>query len=344
MKINNILISGISTVLPKKIIKVEDLTDDFGIDDIRKVIRATGIREFRIADDGVTSSDLCFKAADHLIKKLEIDKSSIDGLIFVSQTNDYLLPQTSNILQHRIGLSEKTYCLDIRLGCSGYVVGLIQAAMLINIGICSNVIVLAGDTTSKIINKKDKALRLIFGDAASATLVTKGQNTLFFDIRNDGSGYKDLIVPAGSFRNPSSSLTAQVKKDSDNNYRSDDDLFMDGTQIFNFAINKVPKMIDSLLNDYKLSYNHIGTFIFHQANEFMINYLAKKMKLDSRKVPINIKEVGNTGPASIPLTISSTSEGFRELVLMCGFGVGLSWACMITDLSNCKIFQTIDYE
>lgn len=344
MNLKNIQIAGIATTLPKTIIKVESLTEDFHIDDILRIKRATGIDEFRVVDDGVTSSDLCLKAALHLIEVLEIKKSLIDGIIFVSQTNDYLLPQTSNVLQNRIGLSEKTYCLDIRLGCSGYVVGLLQASMLISLGVCSNVLVLAGDTTSRIINKKDKSLRLLFGDAGSATLLTAGNNNMYFDIRNDGSGYKDLIIPAGSFRNPSSSITSRVIKDADNNFRSEENLFMDGTQIFNFAINKVPEMINALLNESSMSSNDISHYFFHQANEFMINYLSKKMKINNDRVPIYVKNVGNTGPASIPLTISSVNDKIISPVLMCGFGVGLSWAGLITNLNNCKIIPTIEYE
>ncbi len=167
---------------------------------------------------------------------------------------------------------------------------------------------------------------------------------MFFEVRNDGSGYKHLIVPAGAFRNPSSYSSSLLKQDIDNNFRTDDDLFMNGAEIFNFAINKVPELMNSMLNDCKLSFDEFSYFVFHQANEFMVNHLAKKIGLDIKKVPIHVKEVGNTGPASIPLTLCSLNKEIQKPIFMCGFGVGLSWAGLVTNIQNCKIFPTINYE
>ncbi len=341
----NILISGITTVVPKNVLNLETLSSVYGREDVRKIIATTGIKEVRIADNETTASDLCYQAAQHLIGHLDLIKDEIDGLIFVSQTNDYSLPQTSNVLQSRLGLNENVFCLDIRLGCSGYIVGLFQASLLINSGACKNVLVLAGDTTSKIINPKDKSLRMVFGDAGSATYVTRGSGDIGFKIHNKGSGFSDLIVPAGGFRTPVSNLTSNEFMDQDGNVRSENDLYMNGTEIFNFAINKVPKLIEDLLETSQWSKTDVDLFLFHQANNFMVDYLRRKLKINNDKVPLGIENYGNTGPCSLPLLLSHISEepvNFDK-VIMCGFGVGLSWAGCFMGLSETKIFKTVDY-
>lgn len=341
----NISISGISTVVPKNVLNLESLSSIYGQEDVRKIIATTGIKEVRIADNETTASDLCYQAAQYLIEQMDIVKDDIDGLIFVSQTNDYILPQTSNVLQSRLGLNENVFCLDIRLGCSGYVVGLFQASLLIESGACKNVLLLAGDTTSKIINPKDKSLRMVFGDAGSATIIASGSDCIGFKIHNKGSGFSELIIPAGGFRKPISSLTSNENTDQDGNVRSDNDLYMNGTEIFNFAINKVPSLIDGLLKIAKWSKTEVDLFLFHQANNFMVEYLKRKLKIITEKVPLGVENYGNTGPCSIPLLLSHISgkQFSSDKVIMCGFGVGLSWAGCYTNLSKTKIFKTIDH-
>lgn len=343
--LKNISIFGITTVVPENVLNLETLSSVYGNDDVRKIIATTGIKEVRVADNETTASDLCFQAAQHLIKQLDIEKNEIDGLIFVSQTNDYSLPQTSNVLQSRLGLNENVFCLDIRLGCSGYVVGLFQASLLINSGACKNVLVLAGDTTSKIINPKDKSLRMVFGDAGSATFVKNGSDDIGFKIHNKGSGFSELIIPAGGFRKPISSLTSNEISDKDGNIRSENDLYMNGAEIFNFAINNVPTLIDDLLKIAKWSKTDVDLFLFHQANNFMVEYLKRKLKIITEKVPLGVENYGNTGPCSIPLLLSHISgkQFSSDKVIMCGFGVGLSWAGCYTNLAKTKIFKTIDY-
>lgn len=342
----NICIVGVATVVPEKVLKLDSLSSVYGEEEVRKIIATTGVKEVRITDDSTTASDLCYQSAEHLIEQMDIVKDEIDGLVFVSQTNDYCLPQTSNVLQSRLGLNENVFCLDIRLGCSGYVVGLFQASLLINSGACKNVLVLAGDTTSKLINPKDKSLRMVFGDAGSATYVTRGIDDIGFKIHNKGSGFSELIVPAGGFRKPVSNLTANEIMDQDGNVRSENDLYMNGTEIFNFAINKVPKLVDDLLEKARWSKTEVDLFLFHQANNFMVEYLRRKLKIISEKVPLGVETYGNTGPCSIPLLLSHISDKpiTKDKVLMCGFGVGLSWAGCYTNLSKTKFFKTIDYK
>ncbi len=341
-----IFIQGLVSVVPKKELDLMSLSDIFGDEEVRKIIATTGIRKVRLADESTTASDLCLHAGIELLGKLNINKSEIDAILFVSQTNDYILPQTSNVIHGRLGLGENVYCLDIRLGCSGYVMGLFQASMLLQSASYKKVLLLAGDTTSKIIHPKDKSLRMVFGDAGSATLLTKGNDEIGFIINNQGAGFKDLIVPAGGFRNTCTANSSIEQVDLDGNVRSENDLYMNGIGIFNFAINKVPPMIERLLEMSLWKKESVDYYLFHQANNFMVNYLRKKLKLSPEQVPLGVENYGNTGPTTIPLLLGSLAVDVasKERTIMCGFGVGLSWAGCFVNLSKTKLFSTIEYK
>lgn len=342
--LKGISIQGLVSVVPEKELDLISLSEIYGENEVRKIITTTGIRKVRIADERTTASDLCLFAGMELLKNLKIDKSEIDAIIFVSQTNDYILPQTSNVIHGKLGLGDNVYCLDIRLGCSGYVMGLFQAAMLLQSESCKKVLLLAGDTTSKMIHPKDKSLRMVFGDAGSATLVSKGNNEIGFIINNQGSGFTDLIVPAGGFRTPCTENTSLEQVDFDGNVRCENDLYMNGAGIFNFAINKVPPMIERLLEMSLWKKESIDYYLFHQANNFMVNYLRKKLKISPGQVPLGVENYGNTGPTTIPLLLGSFDAVSKERTIMCGFGVGLSWAGCYVNLSKTKLFSTIVYK
>lgn len=248
--------------------------------------------------------DLCFEAAIYLMKNEEIDKERIGGLVFVSQTNDYILPCTSVILQDRLGISKETVCLDIHYGCSGYIYGLLQAALWISSAACEYVLVLCGDTSTKMVNEKDKSLKMVFGDSGTATLVTRGGKEMGFSLCSDGSGYDKLIIPAGGFRNKASEESKILLFDNDKNGRTQEDLYMDGMAIFDFAITNVPPNINELAEQMNWQKEEVDLFALHQANKFIINSIRKKLMAQAEKVPIDIVNFGNTGPASIPLLLS----------------------------------------
>lgn len=343
--INNISIESVASWLPENKLEMRSLGTVYGEAEVENIIKTTGVERVRIADMGMTSSDMCQKAAEHLFDKDGIDKSVIDGLIFVSQTSDYILPATSICLQDRLGLSENTVCIDIHYGCSGYIYGLFQAACWINSGMCSKVLLLAGDTTSRMINPMDKSLRMVFGDCGTATLVGRGSNPMGFHIQSDGSGADRLIVPAGGFRTPVSTVTSVLEYDEDHNGRTKNDLFMDGLAIFNFAITKVHKNINILLEIMQWEKDSVGLFALHQANVFMVNYVRKKLKVRSEVTPTNVTNFGNTGPATIPLLLSdlcSTNNYDLSRVVMSGFGVGLSWGSVATDLCNTHFYNPVN--
>jgi 3-oxoacyl-[acyl-carrier-protein] synthase III len=345
-KFDNIRILSICSCVPCDSIDLISLGTDYESTELQKIINTTGISKVRIASDSTTTSDLCYLAAENLISKNSIDKNSIDGLIFVSQTGDHKMPQTSHILQNKLGLKTDTYCIDMPIGCSGYVYGIFQACLLIQSKACKRVLLLAGDTTSKIINKYDKSLRMVFGDGASATLIEEGDDKLGCILYSDGKNHEQLIIPNGGFRNPKLVSDDDLISDKDGNKRTSNDLYMDGMGIFNFAISKVPPLIDEILDFDQISKENIDVYILHQANKFMVDYLRKKIKIPIEKMPVMVDGFGNTGPNSIPLVLSQLYYNNNSLkhTLLCGFGVGLSWGVISCDLSKTNILKTIEFK
>jgi 3-oxoacyl-[acyl-carrier-protein] synthase-3 len=344
--INNISIKAITAYLPENELDMKTLSSLYGEKQVNAIIKATGVQSTRVAPEDITSSDMCRYAAEDLFEKECIDRADIDGVVFVSQTADYILPSTSVCLQERLGLSKDTVCIDIHYGCSGYIYGLFQAACWINAGMCNNVLVLAGDTTSRLINPNDRSLRMVFGDCGTCTLVSRGDSQIGVHIQSDGSGADRLIVPAGGFRIPMSSETSILEYDIDKNGRTKNDLYMDGMAIFEFALANVHKNIFSLLETMQWTSDQIGMYALHQANAFMVNCIRKKLKAESNIVPINVSKYGNTGPATIPLLLSDVCSDTHSFdmshVVMAGFGVGLSWGSIATDLSITHFYKPIN--
>ena len=302
----------------------------------QKIIKTTGFSHIREA--GIeTSKDLCLSAAKKIISKLSHDEiNDIDVVLFVSQSRDYIMPQTSCIIQHELGLKTNLVCKDIPLGCSGYIFGLMEALMFLNTGMKS-VLLLAGDTSTKLISPYDKSVKMVFGDGGSATLIKsiKSKYPVSFDYGTDGKGFKELIINSGGMRNPCNKNTAKVIEYESGVIRSDNDLFMNGLSIMNFAIKRVPNSIKILTGRLK---GKINRYYLHQANKFMINYLVKKSKIDISMVPFTANKIGNTGPASIPIAICIDMKNSvkPKQVILSGFGVGLSWASCNLDLTQIK--------
>lgn len=344
--IQNIRISYMAAAVPANTIELSKLSNSFGHDEVAKIIKATGIKQIRCADKNTCASDLCYHAAQHIFKNTNINKDEIDGLIFISQTPDYILPATSIILQDKFKLSQNTVCFDLPFGCSGYIYGCYLASMLILSGSCKKVLVLAGDTSTKMISKRDRSVRMVLGDAGTATIIEEGDNKLGVIMKTDGSGASYLIIPAGSNRKPSTDKTRTSVERENNDYRSDEDLFMDGLKIFKFALREVPPIIHETMDLMKWRKSEIGVYAFHQINEFVINYLKKIMNLNNDSVPVAVSQYGNTGPSSIPLMLCSTASKLNknrlDKTIMCGFGVGLSWGTIASDLSTTTFIDPIN--
>jgi len=347
IKFSNVGISAISACVPKTIVDNKTLMDILPEEEVVKTIENIGIKEKRFADDNVCSSDLCFKATEQLLADNNIDRNSIDALIFLSQTPDYKIPATAPVLQHRLGLPKTTLCFDINLACSGYVYALSTAFAYASLQGINRVLLLVGETFSKITSPLDKVNAPLYGDAGTATLIEKGEFAdTHFILYSDGSGKDAVIVPAGGYRNPATAENLKEVEMEDGNIRSGHHIFMDGMDVFNFALSVVPKSIKEMINMVQITLDDVDYVVFHQANKFMTDFFVKKLKFPLAKVPYCIDRYGNTSAASIPLTMVSelsTSDLKGKKVILCGFGAGLSWATAFLEFNNCNVSPIIEY-
>lgn len=339
-------IKALSACVPANVVSNRDLGYLIPEEEIDKTINNIGIDQRRIADDDVTASDLCYRAARQLMDDNDIAPESIDVLLFMSQTSDYRIPATSCLLQHRLGLPRETLCFDITLGCSGYLFALSTAFAYASMDGINRVLLLDGETFSKIVNRRDKVDWPLYGDAGTATLIEKGdygQST--FILNTDGSGENVLKIHAG-MRNPITPESCVEREQEDGNIRSDLEVFMDGMDVFNFAISKVPRSIKSLLQETGYSIDDVDYLVFHQANRFMMDFFVKKLKISPDRVPYCISKYGNTSSSSVPLTISSELSGRLDgdnTVVMSAFGAGLSWGSALLEMRDCKVSPVIEY-
>jgi len=333
---NKAYINAIEYYLPEKVYTNDDLASEFPEWPAEKVMQKIGISERHIATDDETASDLAVKAAEKLFDNHGIDKSTIDFVIFCTQSADYFLPTSACIIQNRLGLSTSCGAFDIDLGCSGYIYGLSMAKAYIQSGMAKNVLLLTGETYTKFIHEKDKGNRSIFGDAGSATLISCNEKDGSFKIGNftfgtDGSGAERLILKSGASRHklPYNDMTVNES----GNPVSGDYVFMDGGEIFNFTIDVVPKCMKETLEKNNLQQSDMSLFIFHQANKFILNYLLKKLKIDDDKFYYCLEKTGNTVSNTIPIAlVEAAKDGkLNGKIYLTGFGVGLSWGGVVIE-------------
>lgn len=334
--------------MPQKIEYNKDLGYMMTEEEIQKAIQNIGIEERRIAEQDVCSSDLSLRAAQQLMSDNSIDPQSIDVLLFVSQTSDYHQPATAAVLQHKLGLSKNTIAFDINLACSGYVFGLSTAyAYLQNEGI-NRVLLLVGETMSKIVSRYDKVNTPLFGDAGTATLIEKGERfgKSLFSLHTDGKGAEVMMIPDGGFRNPVTENSFIEETDANGDKRTRLQFRMDGMAVFNFGMSEEPRDVKNIVEAAGMELSDIDLLIYHQANKFMTDFFTKWLKFDKAKTPYSIRKFGNTSSASIPLTIVTELKNAypeRSNVILSGFGAGLSWGSVLLNLENCKISQLIEY-
>jgi 3-oxoacyl-[acyl-carrier-protein] synthase-3 len=344
----NIGISGMAACVPANKIINYDYIENFSREDAREVTDKTGILERRFALPGVTSSDLCYAAAEKLIVDMNIDKSEIDLLIFVSQTPDYRMPATSILLQNRLGLSMQTMAFDISLGCSAFVYALSVVYSIMEKSGLRKALLLDGETRSRVYSAKDRKTAFLFGDGGVAALIEKDDRfgKSFFSLNSDGSREDLIKVKAGGYRYPSSPETFVEKViDENGNMRSDEHGFMEGPDVFNFVLREIPPDIKKLEAFSGIGLLSLDYFLFHQANNYMNGYLAKKLKLPAEKVPSSISKYGNTSSVSIPLTIVSELQGKLledRAAMLCAFGVGMSWATAFIHFNQCHISDMVE--
>ncbi|MBY7894592.1 3-oxoacyl-[acyl-carrier-protein] synthase III C-terminal domain-containing protein [Vibrio furnissii] len=351
---NNVKITAISTVVPPTVKYIDDEIDLYGGNEsqIKRIKKSIGLDSRHvIGNDDVTTLDLCLSATENLFKLHHVDRESIDGLVFVTQTPDHFQPTNAAIVHGKLELSIDAACFDVSLGCSGYVYGLWLSHMMIQSGTCKNVLVLAGDTLSRCVNPRDRSAAPLFGDAGSATLVqrTDAPQKSYFSLHTDGSGFENIIQPAGAFRTPSSEQTKIVEVDGDGNSRSLEDLHMNGSEVFNFSIKREPEAIKQILEYSDFTIDEVDYVFFHQANQYIISNIVRRLKMPKEKAPSDIVgKYGNQSSASIPCAISYTlskdEQKVEKPVILSGFGVGLSWASAIVDISGTVVTDVNIYQ
>ncbi len=295
-----------------------------------------GINELYEAKQEQTAADLCAHSAEILLEELGWGKDSIDGLLFLSQTPDYITPATSCVLQHRLGLPTSCVSSDFNFGCTGFIHGIFFGSQLIELKTCRRVLVLIGDTLRRLSSEYDRGLYFILSDAGSAIGLEyeESAHAMTTVLHTDGSGYDGLIVPAGGTRIPKTAETCVLKEDKDGNQRSQEHYYMNGMDIFTFAVKQIPELIQETLELVGWGRDSIDQYFLHQANVHMVKHIAKRAKIDINKCPMNIGQYGNTSGCSIPLLLVDRQKNGRafsgERVLLCGFGVGLAWGATAT--------------
>ncbi|HMM82443.1 MAG TPA: ketoacyl-ACP synthase III [Terrimesophilobacter sp.] len=324
-------ISAVEYFLPEQTLTNEDLSAQFPEWSVEKIAGKTGINVRHIAAPDEFSSDLATGAARRLFDARHIDPQSIDYLILVTQSPDYYLPTTATIVHDQLQLRTDAGATDVSLGCSGYIYALGLAKGLIESEQVGTVLVLTADTYTKFLNAEDKSVRTIFGDGASATLVTSDGNEDSlgaFRYGTDGSGGRHLIVPAGGLRS-AGEFAPKADPERRGLAPSSHDLYMDGAEIFTFTIRVAQPSVNAILKTSGLGMEDIDLFVFHQANKYMLEHLREKLGIPAEKFPILMENYGNTVSSTIPMALTDAERmgllqpGMRVLLL--GFGVGLSW-------------------
>jgi 3-oxoacyl-[acyl-carrier-protein] synthase-3 len=326
--LQGVTIKGISTAVPTQISKIED----YGIlseKERAKFSATTGIYQRHIVEHGQCASDLCISAANDLLSKLEWEKDTIEALIMITQSGDHPIPATSIIIQHKLGLTNSCAAFDINLGCSSYPYGLAIAGSFMKTLNIQRAILLVGDVSSKSCPYDDKSSWPLFGDAGSATALEIDENAppMFFDFNTDGSGWESIFIKSGGLasRNPPSNSSLTF---------GDFNLKLNGTDIFSFAVNAVPKSITKCLSIAEWEIKNIDFFILHQANKMINDTIQRKVGFNDHRALSSLKEYGNTSSVSIPLTLCAEKLLFKggEKIILSGFGVGLSWATCALNL------------
>lgn len=329
-------VAGVATCVPARTVNNLDASLGFDPEEVRKVVAMAGVRERRVADDGVTSADLCFEAADRLVERLGWSRDSITGLIFVTQSPDYFLPSTSCMLHQWLGLSDECAAFDMGLGCSGYPYGLYLAATMLKGGGHQRILMLHGETPSRFPSPDDQATKLLFSDAGSATAVELAPNGAagHFCLHTDGSGHAGLIIRGGAFRDRHPADPRDLS------------LRMDGAGIFNFTIKRVPPLIRDALELSGRAVDQIDSYLFHQSNRFIMKHLMKKAGLPEARVPMTIEDMGNCGGPSVAVTMTRLLPAQRDsdlTVMLLGYGVGLSWGAAVVGIDREAPLLHADY-
>ena len=331
------VIKGIEYVYPERKVTNKELAIEFPDYDFSKFEDKVGVKNRYWVKENETALDLAKRACDKLFEKHS--KEDVDYILYCTQSPEYFLPTTACILQDYLKLNKNTGALDFNLGCSGFVYGLSLAKGLINSGQAKKLLLVTAETYSKYLHPKDRSNRAIFGDAAAATLITYDDKEYFgeFLFGTDGSGYDKLIVKNGCSRFPFDTGAKEINYGTNNTY-TDNHLYMNGPEVFNFTNKVIPNFTKEVLEKNKIEFEKVNQFIFHQANAFMLNFMRKRLKIEDNKFFIDLEDGGNTVSCTIPIALkkyaSTMEENKSAKIALVGFGVGLSWAGGIVTINS----------
>ena len=326
---NGIRIAAMATAMPSHEVRPDDFKEQFGEEEVEKFKKMTGVISSRKASYHQTTGDLGYAAAECLIKEKNVNKDDIGALVVSTHSPDYPRPATAFIVQKRLGLNKECACFDISLGCSSVVYGIQVVASMMKQSNINKALLIAGDTGSKTVNPRDKSKVMLGGDVGVCLLIEKTDESepIHSLVRSDGNGYRYLIVPGGGCRNMNPSHEEVMCEDGIE--RSLYDSFMRGTSVFTFTVFDIPKIIKDFLAQTETTMEDYDCFALHQANLYILKQIAKKAKIPEDKMPITLPKYGNTSGASPVVSMcdryadDNSDEPIN--VMLCGFGIGLSW-------------------
>lgn len=332
-------IDAIEYMLPARTESIDEIAARFPNWPLEKIAAKTGIRARHVASEDECASDFGVIAAERLFEKTGVDRADIDYLIFCTQTPDYLAPTTACLVQDRLGLGTHVGALDINLGCSGYIYALGVAKALIESGQSKRLLLITADTYSKFVHPGDRSVRALFGDAAAATLLSSREGPASigpFVYGTDGSGAKDLIVPSSAMRKRTTHTPAEEYTDRHGNTRTEHNIYMNGRAVIQFTLREVPRAVAELCEKAGVTLDEIDAVVPHQASAMVLEGIRKKLDLPRERFVVCMEDIGNTVSCSVPIAMKRAirKEQIRPgaLLLLVGFGVGLSWGATLVRL------------
>lgn len=352
LRFKNKKITGILSILPENEVSFEDEMHnyDFSPKQSLRLKSVLGFGKHRIVKGPACVSDLAIEGFTYLFNNNLIQREDIDAIILLTNTPDFIFPPTSNIIQSKLGLKKDTICLDINQGCAGFMVGLMQAFMMLEQQHVKKVAIVTADVISRKSSIKDRNFYPLLGDSAAITIIENApSDDIHLFMKMDGNGANAIIIPAGGMRIPYSAETEVMVKDEAGNTRNQNHIFMDGTEVYNFVMHEVPPMFTELFNTYGMTFSQVDYFMCHQPNRFMLEKLADKLQVPYDQMPNNLVEnYGNSASSTIPniitLNLGESLETDSKKLCMAGFGVGLVWSSTIMEVGNLNFCRKIDVD
>ena len=337
--LTGIEIAGVAAAVPRATVANDDYPFQSALER-NLFIQNTGVAYRRVAPAHLTAADLCRAAAQSLLKASQVSPAEVGLLVFVTQTPDYTIPSNAPHLQHLLGLPDSAIAMDINQGCAGYVYGLSVASGLMQACGAQYALLLVGDVSTRCLSPEDKSVAPLFSDAGSATLLQKQGNSSawHFHLGTDGSGYDNIIIPAGGSRQPLNAEMLKPRRVDEGIVRARNQLILAGIPVLNFSVKRVPDSVKAVLDHASWLPEEVDFYLFHQANLLLNETIRKRLQLPAEKVPYSLQQYGNTSSATIPITlVSRLAHQLTQLSLklvFSGFGVGLSWGSVAMETKH----------